>query len=68
MKLLYLLSAIPTWFFTASLIVPFLPKSHPWHGRRFTLGEWHAGRTTYTKFIDFLLWFYGVLAIVILVS
>ncbi|NIQ80612.1 MAG: hypothetical protein GTN93_21470 [Anaerolineae bacterium] len=48
-------TAIPTWFLT-NLFTPFLPKSHKWHGRYFTLRDWHRGRTELTVQFDFVFW------------
>lgn len=36
--------SIPSWL-VVRLMLPFVPKTHPWHGRRFTLKQWVMGIT-----------------------
>lgn len=50
-----LLWAIPTWCLT-NLFVPFLPETHPWKNRFFSLPDWAYGRKGLTKNIDSALW------------
>jgi hypothetical protein len=50
------LAAFPTWALTIA-IVPLLSKSHPWHGRSFTLRDWHAHQTPLCRVLDVLLYF-----------
>ena len=49
------LAAFPTWALTIA-IVPLLPKSHPWHGRSFSLQDWHARQTALCRALDVLLY------------
>lgn len=49
------LVAIPTWIFTR-LLNPFLPATHPWHGRRFTLQDWATNQTALCRIFDWALW------------
>ena len=53
--LLYCFWAIPTWLLT-NLITQFLPKTHEWHKRHFTLHDWAHGRTDLTMKFDSVLW------------
>jgi hypothetical protein len=57
-------TAIPTWFLT-NLFTPFLPKSHKWSGRYFTLRDWHHGRTDLTVQFDLVFWV-GIMGFAIL--
>ena len=49
------IASIPTWA-VVRMLYPFLPKSHPWHGRRFTLREWWEGQTDVCRMFDGLFW------------
>lgn len=48
--------AWPSWMLTRALC-PFLPKTHPWRGRRFSLKDWYLGRTKFTMDFDTVMWF-----------
>lgn len=61
-----ILRALPTWLLTL-LILPTLPKPHPWQGQRFTLRDWHEGQTPACRYFDYALWFnLAVLAVSVL--
>jgi len=53
------LRAIPTWFLTC-LLEPFLPASHPWKGKYYSLSEWARGQTSMCKEFDWVFWIGGV--------
>lgn len=53
------LTALPTWVLVR-MLRHFLPESHPWRHRRFTLREWSEGETGFSVSCDFILWLYGV--------
>lgn len=52
--------AFPTWALTR-FFSPFLPETHPWRFRRFTLREWEEGQTDLCRTFDFGFWvgFFG---------
>jgi hypothetical protein len=50
------------------MVTPFLPKSHPWRMRWFTLGDWTTKRTTLTKDFDTIFWIYFILVVFILLT
>lgn len=47
------LGAFPTWAIVSALL-PFLPKTHPWYRRTFSLRDWHAHQTPLCRAIDVL--------------
>lgn len=47
------IGAFPTWAIT-NVVIQFVPKSHPWHGRTFSLRYWHAHQTPLCRSIDVL--------------
>lgn len=49
------MSGLPSWLLARALI-PFVPKDHPWHGRRFTLTDWCAHETQVCRDFDTTLW------------
>lgn len=53
-------TAIPTWLMTR-IVQRWLPSTHAWYRRKFTLAEWARGRTTDCKIFDLLFWFQLVL-------
>lgn len=46
---------IPTWLLV-NLMIPILPKTHPWKGKKFTLQDWTNGSTNITFSLSILLW------------
>lgn len=48
-------ASFPTWCFTRFILL-FVSNVHPWAGRRFTLGDWHAQQTPFCKQFDRALW------------
>lgn len=61
------LRALPTWLVTL-VMLPFLPKTHPWHGRRFTLYDWYEHQTPLCRDFDFVMWINGVILALVLLS
>jgi hypothetical protein len=57
--------AFPTWLMT-TLLLPFVPEHHPWHGRYFTLEEWYHGETDACREMDFLGWLLAVQGLMLL--
>ena len=53
--LLYVCLILPSWLLVR-LALPWLPATHPWHGRRFTLLDWAAGATDATVWASAALW------------
>lgn len=49
------LFAFPTWALTM-VMLNFVPASHPWHGRAFSLGDWATHRTALTRVLDVVFW------------
>ena len=47
--------SLPTWFIT-NCITPFLPHTHLWAGRKFTLKEWAEGQTDLCIAFDYYFW------------
>ena len=47
--------AFPVWLAT-NIMLRFVPTTHPWHKRWFTLLAWRLGRTGFVKVLDFLIW------------
>lgn len=47
--------ALPAWLLTCC-VRRWLPESHPWRQRRFTLHEWYAGRTRLCTLLDMSMW------------
>ena len=37
-------------------MIPILPKTHPWKGKKFTLQDWTNGSTNITFSLSILLW------------
>jgi hypothetical protein len=61
----YAFFSLPTWLLTRALL-PFLPKTHAWYGRRFTLAEWAQGQTAMCREFDYVFWaITGALCIVL---
>lgn len=59
-----MLFSLPTWIVTR-ILIPFLPPSHPWHGRPFTLADWSAKQTDFCRFFDMVLWAMGSMVAVL---
>ena len=38
------------------IMIPFLPKTHPWHGRHFTLEDWYVNATPDCRQFDLTGW------------
>lgn len=56
--------AFPTWVFTCiALRFHLLGNGHPWDGRTFTLGSWHAAQTRLCRQFDLILWVYSLLLV-----
>jgi len=55
--------AFPTWIITR-LLGPFLPVTHPWYGRKFTLQHWASHQTSLCRVFDYALWVWLPLMIV----
>lgn len=53
-------TALPTWL-ALKAIQRLLPKTHPWHNRKFTLDEWTYGRTLICKLFDLNFWLIPVI-------
>ena len=49
------LIALPTWVMTM-IMIPFLPKTHPWHCRHFTLEDWYVNATPDCRQFDLTGW------------
>lgn len=48
-------AVLPTWLLTMA-IIPWLPDTHPWHGRRFSLADWSRGATVLTVQFGMVFW------------
>lgn len=46
------------------LMLPFVPRTHPWYGRYFTLTDWHANATPQCRQFDYTGWVLFVSALV----
>lgn len=66
MLTLRVIGAFPTWALT-NAVTPFLPASHPWHGRTFSLRDWHAGQTPLCRLLDIAFFWSMALSIVLCV-
>lgn len=53
------LSLVPVWLLN-SLLEPFLPKRHKWHGKHCSLQEWHDTATEFSVQISIGLWVSGL--------
>ena len=47
--------AFPTWLVVRA-IIPFLPNSHAWSDKEFTISEWAAGQTEDCTYFDWIFW------------
>lgn len=47
--------AAPVWLIT-NLTCRFVPKTHPWHKRWFTLEDWRTRRLSLVKQVDAVMW------------
>ena len=47
--------AAPVWLIT-NLACRFVPKTHPWHKKWFTLGDWRTRRLSLVKQVDAMMW------------
>jgi hypothetical protein len=47
--------SLPTWIATR-LVQPFLPVTHPFHNRPFTLDDWKNGQTDLCRWFDWAIW------------
>jgi len=50
-----MIASLPTWIMTNAM-TPFMPSTHPWKWRWFTLSEWAVSRTPLTILFDTLAW------------
>ncbi len=54
--------AFPTWALALiALRFHLLGNGHPWYGRTFTLGSWHAAQTRLCRQFDLIFWVYLIL-------
>lgn len=58
--------AFPTWCITL-MAVPFLPKSHPWHGRYFKIKDWYDRQTKLCMYFDIFFWLTGIELVCLLI-
>lgn len=57
--------SFPTWGITM-LLWPFLRPTHPWKKReRFTLQDWHKHQTPACRQVDFALWVFVCIEILL---
>jgi len=55
---------IPAWSITF-MMIPILPKTHPWKGRYLSLQSWADKGTPDAKILSLMIWATGVPAIVV---
>jgi hypothetical protein len=65
-KVMRRLLVFPTWVIVR-IMLPFLPKGHPWKGRRFTLRDWAQGSTEANDLFSMAMWVGGICVAVSLI-
>ena len=60
------IAVFPTWLLIRAMI-PWLPRNHPWHGRRFGLSDWSRGATPLTVQFGLVYWMGLVLLAMVVV-
>lgn len=56
------LLVFPTWV-TVRLMSPLMPKTHIWHGRKFTLKDWANGGAELLRAFSAMFWVFGLCAL-----